>query len=114
MARVKRGTTIKKRHKKLLSATKGYRHGRKNLVRLSRQAQLKAGTFAYRDRKVKKRTYRSLWIVRINGALKPYGIKYSEFIKKLKDHKIDLNRKVLSELASQHPDEFKKIVNRIR
>lgn len=114
MARIKRGTTVKRRHKKLLSATKGSRHGRKNLVRLSKQAQVKAGVFAYRDRKVKKRTNRSLWIIRINAALKPFDMKYSEFIKKLKDNNVDLNRKVLSELSAQHPDEFKKIVDKVK
>lgn len=112
--RVKRGVMVKKRHKKILSLTKGYRHGRKNLIKRAKEALLKAGTNAYRDRKNKKREFRGLWIIRINAALKEYNLSYSKFIKGLKDKKIELDRKVLSELAAKYPDEFKKIVEKVK
>lgn len=114
MPRVKRGTTVKKRHKKLLAKTKGFRHGRKNLIKLARQAALRAGTHAFRDRRAKKRDFRSLWIIRINAGLKPYDLSYSKFIGGCKIAKIELNRKVLSELADQNPEEFKKIVEKVK
>lgn len=114
MPRVKRGTTIRKRHKKLLSLTKGFKHGRKNLVRLAKQAMIRAGQYAYRDRRVKKRDFRSRWIVKINSALLPHDITYSQFIAGLKKAKIDLNRKTLAELAEFHNEEFVKIVEKVK
>jgi len=114
MARVKRGTTAKARHKKILKQTKGFRHRRKNVYRLAKQAVIRAGQNAYRGRKLKKRQFRALWIVRINAGCQQHGIKYSQFIKKLKDKNINLNRKVLSELAQKNPEEFKKIVEKIK
>ena len=114
MVRVKRGVTASHRHKSLLKKTKGYRHGRKNLVKLAKQALLKASTFSYRDRRVKKREFRRLFIVRINGGLKPYGMRYSQFIAGLKLANIDLNRKTLSEMVAKNPEEFKKIVEQVQ
>ena len=114
MSRVKRGVTTKRRHKKLLKLTKGYRHGRKNLIKQAMQAVLKAGTYAYRDRRTKKRTFRALWIIKVNAACRANGIKYSEFIKKLADNKIELDRKILADLAENNPEEFAKIVERVK
>lgn len=114
MPRVKRGTTVKAKHKKLLSNTKGFRHGRKNLVRMARQADLKAGLYAYRDRRNKKRDFRRLWIIQINAACKLNDIKYGIFINGLKTHKIELDRKVLSQIAQENPEEFKKLVEKVR
>lgn len=114
MSRVKSGKTTKARHKKLYAKTKGYRHGRKNLVRQAKQATLKAGVFAYRDRRNKKRTFRRAWIARINAALKPYDMTYSVFINKLKKAKVDLDRKVLADMALNHPEEFKKVVEKVK
>lgn len=114
MVRVKRGIMVRKRHKKLLEQTKGYRHGRKNLVKRAREAMLKAGTYAYRDRRVKKREFRRLWIIKINAAVRPYGLSYSQFIKGLNDAKIPLDRKILADLAENHPEEFKKIVEKVQ
>lgn len=109
MPRVKRGVIAKKRKKNLLAQTKGYKHGRKNVFRQARQALLKAKTYEYRDRRNKKRDFRRLWIVRINAACKELGIKYSALIDKLKKNKSELDRKVLADLATNNPEEFKKI-----
>lgn len=114
MARVKRGVQVKKSRRKLMVAAKGYRHGRKNLVRQATQAVVRAKTYEYRDRRNKKRDFRRLWIVRINAGCKANDIKYSIFIKKLIDNKIELDRKILADLAMNHPEEFKKIVDKVR
>lgn len=114
MSRVKRGVTTKKKHKSLLAKTKGFRHGRKNLVKLARQADTKAGQYAYRDRRVKKRDFRQLWITQINAACGLNDIKYSIFIKGLKDKKIELDRKVLAQIANENPQDFKKLVERVK
>lgn len=110
MPRVKRGIMVRKRHKKLLSLTKGYKHGRKNLVRLAKQAMLRAGQYAYRDRRVKKRDFRSRWITKINAALSDQDMNYAAFMAGLKKANIELNRKSLAELAEFHPEEFKAVV----
>src|SRR3989304_633057 len=99
MARVKRGKTTRKRHKKLLKATKGYRGLRRSSVKKAREALLKAGAYAYRDRKARKREFRRLWNIRISAALAQKGIRYSEFMGKLNEKNIELNRKMLSEIA---------------
>ena len=114
MARVKRGTQVRKKRRKLFSQTKGFRHGRKNLVKQAGQALLKAKTYEYRDRRNKKRDFRALWIIRINAACRANGVKYSVFMKKLKDKKIELDRKILADLAANHPEEFKKIVEKVK
>ncbi len=114
MSRVKRGVTTKARHKRLFAKTRGFRHGRKNLVRMARQADLKAGQYAYRDRRVKKRTFRQLWIIQINAACRLNDIKYSTFIKALKDKKIELDRKILADLAENEPETFKQLVSKVK
>lgn len=112
--RIKRGVMVKKRHKNILKLTKGYKHGRKKSIKQAKEAILKAGAFAYRDRRNKKRDFRRLWIVRINAAVREYGLTYSKFIKALKDEKIELDRKILAELATNHPEEFAKIIERVK
>ncbi len=114
MSRVKRGTVVKARHKKILALTKGYKHGRNNLFRQAKQAMLKAGQFAYRDRKVKKRTFRGHWIVVLNAAVRQHGMSYKTFISGLHKAQITLNRRVLAELAQSHPTEFTTIVEKVK
>ena len=113
MPRVKRGVTTKAKHKKLFAKTKGMRAGRKNQVKLARQAILKAGTNAYIDRRRKKRDFRGAWIISINAACREEGISYSQFIKKLADKKIELNRKVLSDMAKNHPEKFSNLIKEV-
>lgn len=114
MTRVKRGLMVKKKHKKLLKQVKGFRGSRKHRIKLAKEAILKAGVYAYRDRRVKKREFRRLWIVQINAGLKEYGIKYSQFIQGLERAKIELDRKILADLAKNNPNEFKKIVEKVK
>lgn len=114
MARVKRGLSAHKRRKNLLKTTKGYRWGRKSKYRLAKDAALKAGVYAYRDRKVKKRTSRQMWQIQINAASRELGISYSRLISALKKNKIELDRKVLAQLAKDQPEVFAKIVERIK
>ncbi len=114
MSRIKRGTTASKRRKKVIKMAKGYKWRRKSNYRAAKEAVVKAGKYAYRDRKVKKRTFRRLWILRLNNAVRQYGIKYSQFIKLLKDKKIILDRKVLSQLAVENADIFEKLVKSIK
>jgi len=113
MPRVKRGVTSRARHKRLFAKTKGMRAGRRNQVKLAKQAFLKAGTNAYKDRRRKKRDFRGAWIVSINAACRENGTTYSDFIKKLAEQKIELNRKVLSETAKFHPEAFAKLVKEV-
>lgn len=112
--RVKRGTSHIKHRKNLLSKTKGYRWGRKNSVKLAREASLHAGVHAYTGRKLKKRSNRAVWNVSINAAVREQGMTYSKFIDALKKHKSDLNRKVLSEMAQKHPEAFAQIVTSLK
>lgn len=112
MPRVKRGTMVRKRHKKILALTKGYRHGRNNLIKRAKEALLKAGQHAYRDRRTKKREFRKLWIIKINAAARAQGTTYSQFIRGLDKAKIELDRKVLADLAVTQPEEFSKIVDK--
>jgi large subunit ribosomal protein L20 len=114
MPRVKRGVTASKRRKKVLKAAKGFMWRRKSTYRAAKEALLKAGKYAYRDRRVKKRTFRRLWIIRLNAALRLHGEKYSAFIKKMADKKIEIDRKVLSEMAAKHPDQFQKFVENVK
>ncbi len=114
MPRVKRGTIVRKRHKKILNLTKGYRHGRNNLFRQAKQAMLKAGQHAFRDRRNKKRNFRRLWIVKINAAVRAQDMSYSSFIRGLEKAQIDINRKVLSQMAVEQPEEFTKIVKKVK
>ncbi|MDP3970798.1 MAG: 50S ribosomal protein L20 [bacterium] len=110
MSRVKRGTTHVKKRRKLLKQAKGFKSGRKNKIKLATTAVTKAGANAYRGRKEKKRTARSLWNVKINAGVRPHGLSYSAFIHQLNEKDIQLNRKVLSELAEKHPEVFEKLV----
>ena len=108
--RVKRGTTHVKRRKNLLKTTKGFRWGRKNLVKRAKEAAVKAGQHAYRDRKRKKRDFRRLWQIKINAGVREHGLSYSKFIGALKEANIEIDRKILSELAAEYPKTFAKIV----
>ena len=111
--RVKRGVTTHKRHKKLLAHAKGYRGGRSKLIKLAKEAVIHAGVDAYRGRKEKKRTLRALWITRINGALTPHNLSYSQFVNLLKSKKIELDRKILSQIAIEHPQAFDELVKKV-
>lgn len=110
MPRVKRGTIANKRRKKVLSHTKGFMWTRKSKFRQAKEALLHAWSFEFADRKKKKRTMRQLWTIRINAAAHENGMSYSKLINQLKKANIEIDRKILSELAVQHPDIFKKIL----
>ena len=99
MPRVKRGVTARARHKKIIALAKGYRGRRKNVYRIAKQAVMKAGQYAYRDRRQRKRQFRALWIARINAAAREVGLKYSTFMNGLKKAQIEVDRKVLADLA---------------
>ena len=114
MPRVKTGIVRKRRHKKILEQTKGYYLTRSKLFRRAHEAFIKAGEYAFAGRKLKKRDFKSLWIVRLNAALRAQGITYSSFIKNLKIAKIELDRKVLSEIAARNPEVFTKILEKVR
>ena len=114
MARVKRGVTAHARHKKVLKAAKGYYGRRKNTIRIAKQAVEKAAQYAYRDRKRKKRTFRALWIQRLNAAVRPFGLNYSRFIDGLGKAGVMVDRKVLSDLAIREPAAFEAIVGQAK
>jgi len=114
MSRVKRGITHVKKRRSLKKLTKGYKSGRKNLMRQMKTATKKAGVYAYRDRKVKKRTMRQLWQIRLGAAVREYDLSYSKFIDLLKKNNIELDRKILSDLAQNEPKTFKKIIDQIK
>ncbi len=114
MPRVKRGVSHVKKRKNLLKAVKGYRHGRKKLIRQAKTAVLKAGAHAFRDRRAKKRTARRLWQVRLNAALRPLELSYSKFIALLKKNNVELDRKVLSDMAQKNPTMFTKLVEKLK
>ena len=114
MPRVKRGVTARARHKKILKLAKGYRGRRKNVFRIAKQAVMKAGQYAYRDRRTRKRVFRQLWIARINAASRELGVTYSKFMAGLKKAQIDIDRKVLSDMAIHDPAGFKSIVDKVK
>jgi len=114
MPRVKRGVIASKRRKKVIKAAKGYKWRRKSNYRAAKEAVIKAGKYAYRDRKAKKRVMRRLWITRLNNAVRLYGMKYSELVKIMKDQKIELDRKVLSQMAVENPEAFERFINKIK
>jgi large subunit ribosomal protein L20 len=114
MARVKRGTISLKRRKNVLKQTKGYKFGRSKKERQAREAIAHAGAHAFRDRKDKKNNFRRLWTIKINAALAEHEISYSKFIKMLSDKNISLDRKILAELAENHPAIFTKIVEAVK
>jgi large subunit ribosomal protein L20 len=114
MARIKRGTVSRRKHNKLLDLTKGYRGTKSKLVKVAKEAALHAGQYAYHGRKLRKRDFRSLWIVRIAEAVKKEGINYSSFINKLHKANIALDRKILSSLVVEDPATFKQIVEKVK
>ena len=114
MSRVTKSVTAKARHKKVLKFVKGQFGRRKNTIRIARQAMEKALQYAYRDRKAKKREFRSLWIQRINAGVRMEGLTYAKFINGLAKSKIKLDRKVLAELAYNNPEVFKSIVKKVQ
>lgn len=114
MTRVKRGKTARKRRKRLLKKVKGFKWARKSKYRLAKEALFHALTHAYRSRKEKKRLFRRLWQVKINAACRKFGLKYSEFIHALKEKKIELDRKILADLAQNRPEIFEKIVREVK
>ncbi len=114
MSRTKRGVTSRARHKKVFRAVKGQWGRRKNTIRIARQAMEKALQYAYRDRRAKKREFRSLWIQRINAGVRAEGLTYSRFINGLNKSKIKLDRKVLADLAYNNPEAFKSLVKKVQ
>ena len=114
MARVKRGVTSHAKHKKILKQAKGYYGRRKNTIRIAKQAVEKANQYAFRDRKRRKRTFRALWIQRINAAVRPFGLNYSKFIDGLAKSGLTIDRKVLSDLAIHEPAAFEAIVQKAK
>ena len=114
MPRVKRGVTARARHKKVLEQAKGYRGRRKNVYRVAKQAVMKAGQYAYRDRRAKKREFRALWIVRINAAAREVGMTYSTLINGLKKSDIEVDRKVLADLAVYDKVAFQQIAEQAK
>jgi large subunit ribosomal protein L20 len=112
MARVKRGVTTHARHRKIIKAAKGYYGRRKNTFRTANQAVEKAGQYAYRDRKARKRSFRALWIQRINAASRECGLTYGRFINGLSRAGIEIDRKVLADLAVREPGAFKALVEK--
>lgn len=114
MPRVKRGVTAHARHKKILALAKGFRGRRGNVFRIAKQAVMKAGQYAYRDRRAKKRVFRQLWIARINAAARANGLTYSQFINGLNKAQIGLDRKVLADIAVHDAAAFAGIVNQVK
>jgi large subunit ribosomal protein L20 len=114
MPRVKRGVTARARHKKVFKQTKGFRGRRKNVYRVAKQALMKAGQYAYRDRRVRKREFRSLWIARINAAVRELGMSYSVFMAGLKRANIEIDRKVLADLAVSDKAAFAQIAGQAK
>jgi large subunit ribosomal protein L20 len=112
MSRVKRGVTAHARHKRVLKQAKGFYGRRKNTIRIARQAVEKAGQYAYRDRRTKKRNFRALWIQRINAATRELGLTYGRFIHGLKLAGIEIDRKVLADIAAREPEAFKALAQK--
>ena len=114
MVRVKGGIQTKQNHKKILKLAKGYWMSRHRLIKKAKEAVLHAGQYAYHGRKLRKRDFRSLWIVRLNAALRSEGETYSKFVHTMKEKKVELDRKVLAQIASEYPEVFKKIVTEVK
>lgn len=114
MSRVKRGVTARARHKKILAQAKGYREARSRVYRVAKQAVTKAGQYAYRDRRQKKRDFRALWIIRINAAARVCGLSYSRLMNGLKKAAIELDRKVLADIAVADPSSFYQIAEKAK
>jgi large subunit ribosomal protein L20 len=114
MSRIKRAVQARKHRKNITKLAKGFKYGRKSKFKLAKDALRHAWTYAYRDRKAKKRTFRNLWNLQINALARQNGITYSRLINGLKKNKIELDRKILSELARKHPEIFIKIVEEVK
>ncbi|MFZ5559696.1 MAG: 50S ribosomal protein L20 [Patescibacteria group bacterium] len=114
MTRVKRGVLKRRRRKKIIKLAKGFKWGRKAKYRLAKDALRHAWTYAYRDRRAKKREFRQLWQIKINAACRENGISYSRFINAIRKNNIIIDRKILSQLAEFHPDIFKKIIEEVK
>jgi len=114
MPRSVNAVAARKRRKKILKAAKGYFGARKNVFTVAKNAVEKAWGYAYRDRKAKKRSFRRLWIARINAGVRMHDLTYNQFMHLLKENEIDLNRKVLADLAMHHPETFKSIVQKVK
>ncbi len=114
MPRVKRGVTARARHKKVLALAKGFRGRRKNVFRVAKQAVMKAGQYAYRDRRARKRVFRQLWIARINAGVRELGLTYSQFANGLRKAAIEIDRKVLADLSVNDKAAFGAIVERVK
>ena len=114
MPRSVNATASRARRKKLLKRTKGYWGSRKNILTVAKHTWEKGQTYAYRDRKTKKRNFRALWIQRINAAVRDYGLSYSQFMGKVHEKGLELDRKVLADLAMHHPDAFKAVVESVK
>ena len=114
MPRVKRGTTARARHKKVLAQAVGFTRRRKNVFRVAKEAVMKAGQYAYRDRRNKKRTFRALWIARINAAVREHGLSYSVFINGLNKAEIGLDRKILADMAVLDKSGFAAVVEKVK
>ena len=114
MARVKRGVTARRRHKKVIGRAKGYYNARRKVYRAAKQAVIKAGQYAYRDRRQKKRQFRALWIARINAAARLYGLTYSRIINGLNKAGVQIDRKVLADLAVHEPEAFGAIAQQAK
>lgn len=112
--RIKGGLTTRRKHNKILDLAKGYRMTRSSQIKKAKEAVLHAGEYAFHGRKLKKREFKKLWIVRLNAATRELGLKYSQFIKQLKAHNSDLDRKVLSNIAVSYPQTFKRIVEKVK
>lgn len=108
--RIKRGVTSHQRHKKVMKQAKGMQHARRTSIKLARQGVIRALQYAYRDRRNKKRDLRQLWITRINAAVREHGVSYSKFVNGLKSADIQLDRKILSELAVNHPETIAQLI----
>lgn len=114
MARVKRSVTARGKHKKVLARAKGYRGARRKVFRVANQAVMRAGQYAYRDRRRRKRDFRALWIVRINAAAREYGLSYSRFMNGLKKAAVDVDRKVLADIAVHDRQAFSVLADKAR
>jgi large subunit ribosomal protein L20 len=114
MPRVKRGVTARARHKKVLDLAKGFRGRRKNVYRIAKEAVMKAGQYAYRDRRNRKRTFRALWIARINAAVREHGLTYSRFMNGLKKANIEIDRKMLADIAVMDKPAFARLLGQVK
>lgn len=114
MVRVKGGIQTKQKHKKTLKLAKGYWMSRSKLIKKAEEAVLHAGQYAYDGRKMKKRDFRRLWITRLNAAVRPHDLTYSQFVKLMKDKKIEVDRKILAQIAVEHPQVFEAFISQVK